>query len=79
MADSSAQLSEILDEDGELAAQVLYAIRFEMAMNLQDIFLRRTGLGTVGLPSDEVLAKAVEIAGKEWNWSAEKNRKRSRN
>ncbi|EIE00490.1 glycerol-3-phosphate dehydrogenase/oxidase [Leptospira licerasiae] len=72
LADSSAQLSEILDEDGELAAQVLYAIRFEMAMNLQDIFLRRTGLGTVGLPSDEVLAKAVEIAGKEWNWSAEK-------
>ncbi|PJZ75590.1 glycerol-3-phosphate dehydrogenase/oxidase [Leptospira neocaledonica] len=68
----SKQLSEVLNEDGEIAAQVLYTIRFEMAMNLQDIFLRRTGLGTVGLPSDEVLSKVAEIAGKEWNWSAER-------
>ncbi|EMK01632.1 MULTISPECIES: glycerol-3-phosphate dehydrogenase/oxidase [unclassified Leptospira] len=72
LADSSGQLSEVLDEDGELAAQVLYAIRFEMAMNLQDIFLRRTGLGTVGLPTDEVISKVVEIAGKEWRWTNEK-------
>ncbi|TGM13017.1 glycerol-3-phosphate dehydrogenase/oxidase [Leptospira selangorensis] len=72
LANSSKQLSEVLDEDGELAAQVLYAIRFEMAMNLQDIFLRRTGLGTVGLPTEDVLFKVTEIAGKEWNWSTEK-------
>ncbi|PKA14673.1 glycerol-3-phosphate dehydrogenase/oxidase [Leptospira haakeii] len=72
LANSSQQLSEVLDEDGELAAQVLYAIRFEMAMNLQDIFLRRTGLGTVGLPTDDVLFKVAEIVGKEWNWSSEK-------
>ncbi|TGK02035.1 glycerol-3-phosphate dehydrogenase/oxidase [Leptospira selangorensis] len=72
LANSSKQLSEVLDEDGELAAQVLYAIRFEMAMNLQDILLRRTGLGTVGLPTDDVLSKVTEIAGKEWNWSTEK-------
>ncbi|PJZ26443.1 glycerol-3-phosphate dehydrogenase [Leptospira hartskeerlii] len=72
LANSSKQLSEKLDEDGEIAAQVLYAIRFEMAMNLQDIFLRRTGIGTVGLPTDEVLSKVVEIAGREWNWSSEK-------
>ncbi|PJZ49247.1 glycerol-3-phosphate dehydrogenase/oxidase [Leptospira saintgironsiae] len=72
LANSSKQLSEVLDEDGELSAQVLYAIRFEMAMNLKDIFLRRTGLGTVGLPADEVLSKVAEIAGKEWNWSVEK-------
>lgn len=72
LANFSKQLSEVLDEDGEIAAQVLYAIRFEMAMNLQDIFLRRTGLGTVGLPSDEVLTKVAEIAGQEWNWSVEK-------
>ncbi|GBF38512.1 glycerol-3-phosphate dehydrogenase/oxidase [Leptospira johnsonii] len=72
LANTSTQLSEVLDEDGELAAQVLYAIRFEMATNLQDIFLRRTGLGTVGLPSDEILSKVAEIAGKEWNWSVER-------
>ncbi|TGL36785.1 glycerol-3-phosphate dehydrogenase/oxidase [Leptospira koniambonensis] len=72
LANSSKQLSEVLDDDGELAAQVLYAIRFEMAMTLSDIFLRRTGLGTVGLPSDEVLSKVAEVAGKEWNWSLEK-------
>lgn len=72
LANSSKQLSEVLDEDGELAAQVLYAIRFEMAMTLSDIFLRRTGLGTVGLPSEEVISKAAEIAGKEWNWSLAK-------
>lgn len=72
LADSSDQLSEVLDEDGELAAQVLYAIRFEMAIGLEDIFLRRTGLGSIGLPSDEVISKVAEIAGKEWNWSFEK-------
>ncbi|TGM98486.1 glycerol-3-phosphate dehydrogenase/oxidase [Leptospira dzoumogneensis] len=72
LANFSKQLSEVLDEDGELAAQVLYSIRFEMAMNLNDIFLRRTGLGTIGLPNDEILSKVAEIAGKEWNWSSEK-------
>ncbi|MEI1278545.1 glycerol-3-phosphate dehydrogenase/oxidase [Leptospira venezuelensis] len=72
LANTSKQLSEVLDEDGELAAQVLYAIRFEMAMTLKDIFLRRTGLGTIGLPKDDVLSKVLEIASKEWNWSSER-------
>lgn len=63
LARSDAGLAESLNDDGELLAQVVFAVRHEMAHSLEDVLLRRTGLGTLGLPPAEVMEKvAARIA-----------------
>jgi len=64
-----------LDQDGEIPAQVLYAIREEMACTLKDIIFRRTGLGTLGDPGDEAVKAAAEIASVELSWDNAKREK----
>jgi len=65
-------LKRKLNSDGEIEAQVVYAIRNEMAVKLSDIFMRRTGLGTLGHPGKQVLHRVAQIAAKELNWTVEK-------
>ena len=43
-----------------------------MARTMSDIVMRRTGIGTLGNPGDEVLQKVAAIAAKELNWDAGK-------
>ncbi len=62
-------LSVPLNNDGEILAQVVYAIRNEMALTLSDIVLRRTGIGTLGDPGGKTLRKVASIAAKESGWS----------
>lgn len=57
-----------LNPDGEILAQVCYAIRHEMARTLSDILFRRTGLGTLGHPGDTALKSILELSQKELNW-----------
>lgn len=70
LAREDAALSEVVNADGEILAQVMYACRNEMACTLTDIVLRRTGIGTLGDPGDEVLRKVAAIAARELNWDA---------
>jgi len=63
-----------LNGDGEMLAQVIYAIRNEMALTLKDIIFRRTGLGTLGHPGDTVLKKIADTAARELKWD-EKRKK----
>lgn len=68
LARSDKALAEALDADGEIAAQVVYAVRKEMAMTLKDVILRRTGIGTLGCPDDKVIGKVAAIAASELGW-----------
>ena len=68
LARRDKSLAKPLNADGEIAAQAVYAIREEMALTLKDILMRRTGLGTLGIPGDEVIAAIADIAAKELNW-----------
>lgn len=74
LARDDARLAQTVNADGEILAQVTYAIRHEMARTLSDIVLRRTGIGTLGNPGVEVLQKVADIAAAELNWDAEKVR-----
>ena len=47
-------------------------MRHEMARTLSDIVMRRTGIGTLGNPGEDVLRKVAAVAAKELNWTAEK-------
>ena len=72
LAREDSRLAETLNADGEILAQVTYAIRQEMARTLTDIVMRRTGIGTLGNPGKEVLHKVAAIAARELNWDAGK-------
>ena len=58
--------------DRAVYAQVIYAVREEMAIKLTDVILRRTGLGSVGRPDDSTLENIAEIMALELGWSTEK-------
>ncbi len=68
LARQDKKLAEIVNSDGEILAQVVYAVREEMAQSLADIVLRRTGIGTLGNPGREVLEKVAAVAAQELNW-----------
>lgn len=51
-------------------AEVVHAIRAEMALDLADVVLRRLGLGATGHPGAEVLGRCAEFAAPEFGWSA---------
>jgi glycerol-3-phosphate dehydrogenase len=55
-----------------LRAEIIYVIRNEMAMRLTDIIMRRTGLGAMGHPGEEVIHECARLAGAELGWDAEK-------
>jgi glycerol-3-phosphate dehydrogenase len=61
-----------LNDDGEMLAQVIYAVRNEMAMTLKDILFRRTSLGTAGHPGKKELKLIAETVAKELKWSKER-------
>lgn len=61
-----------LNADGELAAQVVVAVRDEMARTLTDVLIRRTGIGTLGHPGPDVLAAVAQVAAAELRWSGAK-------
>lgn len=65
-------LAQVLTEDGEILAEVVYVIKKEMAYTLSDIFFRRTGIGTLGYPGDQAFNKVVEIAKEHLNWDDQK-------
>ncbi|MCU0488941.1 MAG: glycerol-3-phosphate dehydrogenase/oxidase [Anaerolineales bacterium] len=69
IARSDRRYASELNSDGEMLAQVIYAIRSEMARTLLDVLIRRTGLGTLGYPGDHTLERVTEIAASELNWS----------
>lgn len=69
VAAEEKEYSQRLNDDGEILAQVVYAIRKEMACGLDDILMRRTGIGTLGYPGDAVVRKVAAIAAKELRWN----------
>ncbi|MGH8607812.1 MAG: glycerol-3-phosphate dehydrogenase C-terminal domain-containing protein [Gammaproteobacteria bacterium] len=52
-----------------IKAEVLHAVREEMALHLSDVILRRTELGSVGHPGLAILTAAASIMAKELNWT----------
>lgn len=57
-----------------LKAQVLHAVRDEMAQKLTDVVFRRTDLGSAGHPGNEALRICVQTMGAELGWGAERFR-----
>jgi glycerol-3-phosphate dehydrogenase len=61
-----------VDASPVLKAEVVHAVREEMAQTLADVVLRRTDLGTGDYPGDRALAACAEIMARELEWSQER-------
>ncbi|PKL34118.1 MAG: glycerol-3-phosphate dehydrogenase [Spirochaetae bacterium HGW-Spirochaetae-10] len=72
LARSNPAFARVLDADGEIMAQIVFAVRHEMACSLADVFLRRTGLGTLGYPGAEVVQAVADVVAAELSWSPQK-------
>jgi len=67
-ADEPRLIEQISDRFPDIAAQVVHAVRREMALTLEDVLFRRTGLGTAGTPGDAAIAKVAALMGRELGW-----------
>ena len=52
-----------------IGAQLVWAVRHEMAITLCDAVVRRTPLGALGYPGDTTAQRAAAIVGAERRWS----------
>ena len=57
-----------------LRAELVHAVRNEMAVRLADCVFTRTELGTAGHPGEAALAASAEVAAAELGWSADRTR-----
>lgn len=55
-----------------IKAQVIHAVREEMALKLTDVVFRRTGLGTLGNPGEGPLQSCASIMADELGWDAQR-------
>jgi hypothetical protein len=72
LARNKPEWAEVLNEDGEIVAEVVFAIQNESAINLSDILFRRTGLGGIGYPGEEILTKVAGLAATLLHWDKPK-------
>lgn len=72
IARDNPRFAEVVSHDGEILAEVVYAIKYESARTLRDIMLRRTGTGTLGNPGRAIIDKIVAIASEMLNWNSQK-------
>ncbi|MDO8288095.1 MAG: glycerol-3-phosphate dehydrogenase/oxidase [Parvibaculum sp.] len=61
-------LRRITSDNPTIGAQIVHAVRHEMATHLSDVIFRRTGLGTLGHPGSEMLNRVADIMARELNW-----------
>lgn len=55
-----------------VGAEVIHAVREEMAHKLADCVFRRTDLGTAGHPGEDALERCARLMGEELGWSCER-------
>jgi glycerol-3-phosphate dehydrogenase len=61
----------VTEESSVIGAELVWAVRHEMALTLNDAVVRRTPLGALGYPGDAAAQRAAAILGAELGWSDE--------
>jgi glycerol-3-phosphate dehydrogenase len=71
MMEQPALRERIDPQQPVIAAEVIHAVRHEMAVSLVDVIQRRTELGAAGLPAYPALQKCAQLMGCELGWTTE--------
>jgi glycerol-3-phosphate dehydrogenase len=74
VADGKKELLDPMGANGDIGAQVLFAVRQEMALTLSDVVMRRTGIGQFGPPPPAVLEHASGLMADELGWTEQRRR-----
>jgi glycerol-3-phosphate dehydrogenase len=74
LAEADPRLREVLSPSGDIAAQVAFAMREEMALTLEDVVMRRTGIGQLGHPGAAALETCAQLMANELGWTPERTR-----
>ena len=75
LAEAPENTKYLINDPPLTVAEVLFFIREEMALNLSDVILRRSGLGTGGCPSKIILQTIAKAMANELNWTDEQYEK----
>lgn len=62
----------LCDSRPNLQAEVRYAVESEMAIRLDDVIYRRTGIGTVGFPEQDCIDRCAALMSKLLIWDEKK-------
>ena len=66
------ELRRTVGSAGDIGAQIVFAVREEMALKLSDVIMRRTCIGQTGMPSRDALETASRIMAAELGWNEER-------
>ena len=64
--------AEPVGSTGDVTAQIPFAMKEEMALTLEDVVMRRTGIGQLGKPPAAAIAKTADMMAAELGWNAER-------
>ncbi len=71
-AADNAALSGHIGASQALKAEVIHAVREEMAMTLGDVVFRRTDIATGGHPGEDALAECARLIAAEHGWNEDR-------
>ena len=66
----NASLAETIGTSRVLKAEIVHAVREEMALKLADVVFRRTDLGTGAHPGEEALRVCSDLMASELRWDS---------
>ena len=69
------EMGERLGSSLVVRAQIVHAVRYEMAHTLRDVALRRTDLATGNYPGNEAIRQCGEVMAEELNWDGSRLQK----
>ena len=72
--DENSIWAESVGESNVIKAEVIHAVREEMAQTLGDVVFRRTDLGARGFPGDSALRACAELMASERGWSKDRTK-----
>jgi glycerol-3-phosphate dehydrogenase len=72
LATGNPELRQQLSESGDIAAEVPFSVRDEMAFTLDDVVMRRTGIGQLGSPERQVLQTCAQLMAREFGWNEQR-------
>jgi glycerol-3-phosphate dehydrogenase len=74
LALKGARLTDLvpLNKSGDTPAQIAFALNEEMALTLEDMVMRRTGIGQFGPPARTVLEKVAGQMAAHLGWDEPK-------
>ena len=73
-ADRSDLTARLADDSPVIGAELVWAVRHEMAVTLADAVIRRTPLGALGYPGDMAVDRAADLVGSELGWPVDRRR-----